>query len=269
MTDKPASPVLNAGKAISEPAVFVTGTDTGVGKTVVSAVLAVAAAARGAQAGYLKPIQTGVIDRADDSSFGHPIEGLEGSYSQSSDAAFVAAAAKSAGVYVETRTTFSFPLPAAPSVAARQVGKNVELSEVFKDFEELQQRCDFVVVEGAGGLLVPLADGFTMADLACELGLACLVVARPGLGTLNHTLLTVEAALRRGVSVVGIAFSRVPSKPNIVERTNLELVPKLTGLETLLVVPEDPGLDVDSPRVGSVVELARQMPKGFSSPKNA
>lgn len=262
-----ASLVLNAGKAISEPAVFVTGTDTGVGKTVVSAVLAVAAAARGAEAGYLKPVQTGVIDLDNPATSRHPLDGLRDLYARSRDADFVSAVANAAGLHVEVRTTFSFPLPAAPSVAAREAGKELNVGKIFEEFEELQQRCDFVVVEGAGGLLVPLTDDMTMADFAVELGMACLVVSRPTLGTLNHTLLTVEAALRRGISVVGLAFSRVPAEPTVVEQKNLELLPRLTGLELLVAIPEDSSLDVDSSRVGSLADLARQVPKGFASPK--
>lgn len=258
---------LNASKAISEPAVFITGTDTGAGKTVVSAVLAVAAAARGSEAGYLKPVQTGVLGDADRAGGAHPLEGLESLYARRGDAAFVEAVASSRGFHVRTRTTFSFPLPASPLVAASDAGARIEISEIEKDFEELQGLCDFVVVEGAGGLLVPIARDFTMADLAARLGLACVVACKPSLGTLNHTLLTVEAAHRRGLLVLGLAMTRMPSEPTVVELTNVELVAELTGLEVILVIPEYSSLDVEAASPGGLADLAVQVPRGFSSPK--
>lgn len=263
------SVTLNAGKAVSEPAVFVTGTDTGVGKTVVSAALAVAAAARGAEAGYLKPAQTGVLGDGDRASGRHPLPGLEGSYARRADAQFVEAVAASCGFHVETRTTFSFPLPAAPTVAASDAGAEVEVSKIEGDFEELQGLCDFVVVEGAGGLLVPLTPEMCMADLAARLGLACVVACKPSLGTLNHTLLTVEAAHRRGLSVVGLAIARMPLEASVVEENNLELLEELTGLEIILVLPEDAALDVESASPGNLAGLAVQVPRGFSSPRKA
>jgi dethiobiotin synthetase len=258
---------INAGKAISEPAVFVTGTDTGVGKTVVSAVLATAAASRGAEAGYLKPVQTGVLDSVDRERGHHPLEGLEPFYSDISDARFVEAVASSRGLHVETRTTFSFPLPAAPPVAADHAGREVDVSKIITDFEDLQGICDFVVVEGAGGILVPLAPGLSMADFANELGLGCVVVCTLSLGTLNHTMLTVEAAHSRGLSVVGLAIARVPDQLSIVEEKNFALLPEITGLEIVLAIPEDSSLDVGRASPGALADIAAQVPKGFSSPK--
>ncbi len=263
-----AGVTLNAGKAISESAVFVTGTDTGVGKTVVSATLAVAAAARGLESGYLKPIQTGIASRRDASPQAHPIRGIEDLYSQRPDADFVASVASSRGLYVETKTTYSLPLPAAPLVAAREAGESIELGRIEADFEELQERCDFIVVEGAGGILVPISENFFMADLAALLGLSCVIVCKPSLGTLNHTLLTQEAADRRGLAVVGLAIAGLPADPNPIEESNIELLQKLTGLELILVIPKDPNLDVSAAAPGSLGDLAVQVPRGFASPKN-
>ncbi len=260
-------PILNAGKAISEPAVFVTGTDTGVGKTVVSALLATAAAARGAQSGYLKPVQTGVLPRSEARDPSHPLPGLERYYASAPDEAFVRATAAAGGYTVATRTTYTFALPASPELAARHEGTEVDLAKIAADFEALQAACDYVVVEGAGGLLVPLTGEATMADLASRLGLPLVIVARPSLGTLNHTLLTVEAAHRRGLSVLGIAIGRMPSEPDVVTADNLETLRSLTGLEVLLSVPDNPSIDVEAGSPGSLVDLAVQIPRGFSSPK--
>ena len=100
-----------------------------------------------------------------------------------------------------------FALPAAPNVAAAHEGKQVDLDPVYRAFEKLAARHDWVVVEGAGGLLVPTTDSATMADLAARLSLPIIVVARPALGTINHTRLTVEEAARRGLELLGVVIS--------------------------------------------------------------
>jgi dethiobiotin synthetase len=170
---------------------LVTGTDTGVGKTFVSALLC----RSHPSATYVKPAQTGLaVDEAD-----------------------AAVVARMSGV--ATRQGPAFDEPLAPAVAAARAGVTVTRAMLLDPFSGL----DLVVGEGAGGLLVDLGtDGTTLADLAADLDLPLVVVARPGLGTLNHTRLTCEAAWARGLRVQGIVVNNFPAQPGPAEQTNLD-----------------------------------------------
>ncbi|MEW6473394.1 MAG: dethiobiotin synthase [Actinomycetota bacterium] len=201
---------------------FVTGTDTGVGKTVASAALCRAEREAGRTVLYAKPVQTGV-QRA-----------------EPGDAAFVAAAA---GVPVVE--CLRFPDPLAPAVAAQRVGAAIDVDALLADLEKAGDGFDRVVVEGAGGLLVPLTDDVTMADLADRLGAGLVVVTRPSLGTLNHTALTLEAARARALPVDGLVISGWPAEPGVTEETNLERLAAMAPVLGLL--PAYPGLDTADP----------------------
>ncbi|HLH21994.1 MAG TPA: dethiobiotin synthase [Chloroflexota bacterium] len=214
-----------------------TGTDTGVGKTVATAAIARALAARGRRVGVLKPVQTGVAP------------------GQPGDAAFVLAALGT-DQPPQLACTYSFREPAAPLVAARAEGARLDVGVIRAHFERLRQSHDVVLVEGAGGLLVPLAEGYSMADLARGLGLPLVVVARPGLGTLNHTLLTLEAARARGLSVLGIVLAGWREPVDLATRTNPALLCELGQAALLGVLPWDEGLSVEDLRPGRLREWA-------------
>jgi dethiobiotin synthetase len=199
---------------------FITGTDTGVGKTVAAAVLAHRAKQDGKLVRYVKPAQTGVA------------RGGKG------DADFVRAVAD-----VEAAEILRFDEPLAPAVAAERSGVTIDFDGLTADVLSHETNCDLLLVEGAGGLLAPLAGNRPMADLARALRAELVVVTRPGLGTLNHTALTLEAAERRGLPVAGLVVSGWPSRPRVAERTNLE---RLAAMGTLLaVIPRLRGLSVD------------------------
>ncbi len=168
---------------------FVTGTDTGVGKTVAACALIRGLRNEGIDVGAMKPMETGV----------DPVTGPL-------DAAALCTATGNVDP-PELVCPVRFALPAAPNVAAAHEGKQVDLDTVYRAFEELAARHDWLVVEGAGGLLVPTTDSATMADLAAHLALPIVVVARPALGTINHTRLTVEEADRRGLDLLGVVIS--------------------------------------------------------------
>ena len=192
---------------------FVTGTDTGVGKTFVTTALARALRAAGVDVGVMKPIETGV-----------PAAGPE-------DARALRAAA---GVDdpLELVCPVRFALPASPEAAARAEQRTVPLPTIREAFQTLARRHEFMLVEGAGGLLVPIDAATDMADLARELALPLLVVARPALGTVNHTRLTLEAARARGLAVLGVVASHASPSGAASEsdRRNLEgLVERLGG----------------------------------------
>lgn len=200
--------------------VFVTGTDTAVGKTVVTAAIARSLDDAGLRVAVYKPLQTGTIDGDDDARDVHHLAGCD------------------------TFTGVALPDPLAPSVAAELVGAEIDVDAIVGRFRELRAEYDAVIVEGAGGLLVPIDDDTTMADLARALELPIVVVARPALGTLNHTALTVEAARTRGLHVEGIVISGFPSDPSLAQRTNPAELEKLCDALLVGVVPHLPSLDV-------------------------
>jgi dethiobiotin synthetase len=193
--------------------VLVTGTDTGVGKTVVTAAVAAAARAAGLRVAVLKPGQTGTAT-------GEPSD---------VDTVNRLAAPTTA------RTLASYPDPLAPLAAARVAAlEPLELYAVVDAVRAAADEHDLVLVEGAGGLLVPMGlrpsgEHWTVADLAVSLGVSAVVVARAGLGTLNHTALTLEALERRAVPA-GVVLGAWPAEPELVHWANLgELVPTMVG----------------------------------------
>jgi dethiobiotin synthetase len=193
-----------------------TGTDTGVGKTIVTAAIAAAATQAGLRVAVVKPGQTGTAD------------------TDETDAETVRRLAGPATV----RNLASYPDPLAPLTAARVAGlAPLVLADVLSVVEDLAADHELVLVEGAGGLLVQMGDGsWTVADLAIALGAPAVVVARPGLGTLNHTALTLEALERREVPA-RVVVGAWPDRPELVHRTNLS---DLTG-ELAGVVPDGVG----------------------------
>jgi dethiobiotin synthetase len=193
--------------------VFVTGTDTGVGKTWAAAALAAAAVRDGLVPGYLKPAQTGEDDDA-----GEVARRVPGAV---------------------CRTLVRFRPALAPGIAARVEGSPpVALEAVVEAAGALARQTDGVIVEGAGGLLVPLAPGATMADLAAALGLPLVIVTRVTLGTLNHTALTLEAARARGLAVAGLVLNGCTPEPDVVERTNREELARLAPVIASLPLAE-------------------------------
>jgi dethiobiotin synthetase len=179
----------------------VTGTDTGVGKTVVTAALAAAAVYRGASVAVVKPAQTGVVP-------GEPAD--------------LADVRRLAGV-TDLHEFARYPDPLAPAAAARHAAlPPLDLGEVARRVGALAASDRLVLVEGAGGLLVRYdADGATVADLARALGAPLVVVAGPGLGTLNATALTLEAIAHRGLDLAGVVLGSWPTHPDLAARSNI------------------------------------------------
>ena len=184
------------------PGFFVTGTDTGVGKTLVACALARGLRGRGLDVGVMKPVETGV--------------GPDGPR----DAQALRAAAGCGDLLGEI-CPLALPLAAAPSVAAEGAGVGIALPWLRDRFEVLAARHRWMIVEGAGGLLVPLSSEATMADLALTLGLSLVVVARARLGTINHTRLTLEAATRRALPLAGVVVSHAEGPLSPADSANL------------------------------------------------
>lgn len=191
-------------------AIFVTGTDTGAGKTAVACAIARAARAAGLRVRVCKPIETGCA-RGDDGEL-VPADAL----------ALAAAAGDDSPV---TRLCPQrFALPAAPEVAAAAEGKRVDLAAIAESLALARKDADLAIVEGAGGLLVPIAPELDMAGLAARFDLPLVVVARAALGTINHTQLTLEAARARNLRVLGVVVSHTAAVHSDADRRNLELL---------------------------------------------
>jgi dethiobiotin synthetase len=132
---------------------------------------------------------------------------------------------------------YLFKKPLAPSVAAEQEGKNINPVKIFKAFDVLSKRHDFMIVEGSGGILVPLSGRYTYLDFAKELGLPVLIVARPGLGTINHTLLTVSALRQCKLNIAGIVINHaLDQKSGLTERTSPNVIENLSGIKILDII---------------------------------
>lgn len=175
--------------------VFVTGTDTGVGKTVVSSALVRRLVQTGRSVGVMKPVETGVRP----------------AHLNESDARRLMAAA---GMFeeIDEVSPYRFPAPLAPLAAASAQGQTIELTEIVRRYGQLAARYSFIVVEGAGGLLVPMGKDWDMRDLISRIGLPVVLVGRAGLGGINHALLTLEGLRQRHCAVVAVVLNEtVPS----------------------------------------------------------
>jgi dethiobiotin synthetase len=180
--------------------VLVTGTDTGVGKTIVAAWLAWLTP-RSQRVALVKAVQTGADPLVD------------------GDEAFYRAAL--AGHPITMTTLATFPEPMAPSIAARRAGKRVRVGDLACSCMEIAEDHDLTIVEGSGGLMVPIDEDTNFADFARAMGATLVLVIRPGLGTLNHTTLTLEAAVRRNISIEMLVCNGLAAKPRAVEIENL------------------------------------------------
>lgn len=201
---------------------FVTGTDTGVGKTVVAAALCAALRAAGRRVAAYKPVVTGLDD---------PV----GGWPMDHELLASATGGDPAGV-----TTATFGPAASPHLAAAISGVRLDVESLAAAARRAAQGADVLVAEGVGGLLVPLNETETIRDLAVALALPVVIAARPGLGTINHCLLTVEAARTAGLDVRGIVFTPWPEAPTAVERSNRETVASMAGVPVSVLGPTTP-----------------------------
>lgn len=202
--------------------IFITGTDTGVGKTYVACGIAAELRLQGISVGVMKPAETGCRRRQ---GMLVPADAL--------------ALAKAAGADdpIDLINPYRFVEPLAPAVAAERAGTAISLAVVLKAYRKLALRHPFMIVEGAGGIMVPLTARKTFLDLAERLALPVLIVARPGLGTINHTLLTVEALLRRSIPVAGICINDgAGHRSGIAERTNPAVIAQMTPVSLFPLV---------------------------------
>ena len=194
-----------------------TGTDTGVGKTVVAVALLVALRDSGTSAAPMKPVQTGALSRggrlsSPDLEFCLRVSGLQ----------------PAPGIK-RHMAPYLFKDACSPHLAAERAGRAIVLNKLTRSCRALAQAFDAVVVEGAGGLLAPLGKRRFMIDLVKALKLPAVLVAQPGLGTLNHTLLSLEALRRRGIPVAAVVLNGCAARPDFIEQDNIQTVRRLAG----------------------------------------
>jgi dethiobiotin synthetase len=218
--------------------IFITGTDTDVGKTALTGLLLAALRESGADAVPMKPVQTGCVDGVvPDLSFYERMTGR---------------------VYsARAHAPYQFEPACSPHLAAELAGERIELLRIAAAFEDLKSAHEMVLVEGAGGVMVPLNESQTMLDLMRQLGLPVLIAARPGLGTINHTLLTVEVLRQAGLDVLGVVIVQtVDFEATLIEKGNIRAIEKYGKVPVLATLPYIEGLGDAS---FSYAEIAAEM----------
>jgi dethiobiotin synthetase len=196
---------------------FITGTDTGVGKTIVAAGLVASLRESGMDIGVMKPIETGFSLQSSDAVFLKEIAGVEDS--------------------LDSICPYRFKHPLSPFTAAKIERVSIRFDRIVRTYARLLQDHQALLVEGAGGVLVPITRGMMMVDLALRLNLPLLVISRTGLGTINHTLLSVEVARRRGVEVAGVIFNHLSPRRGLAERTNPSVIRRFLNVPILGEIP--------------------------------
>lgn len=206
--------------------VFITGTDTGVGKTIVTAVVVTTLTANGINAGVMKPITTGTSEGTDALSDPDWLTSVTGRCDPP-----------------DLIAPYRFRTAAAPLIAAARDGRAIEPARIIGAFQALSARHDCVVVEGIGGVMVPLTPDLLVVDLVKLMGLPVLVVARASLGSINHTLLTLECLRNRGIAICGLIFNH-PSPPpaSTDESDTVRTILRLSGLRSFGELPYCAGL---------------------------
>jgi dethiobiotin synthetase len=209
--------------------IFITGTDTGVGKTLVTAALALHLKKRGLSVNVMKPIETGVSPTKE----------------RQSDAARLRSIIESEES-LGAICPYVFKLPIAPLTAAQAEGQTINLETIGKVYRLLSKQYDHLVVEGIGGVLVPITPKVIVTDLIKHLRLPVVVVGRSGLGGINHALLTIEALQRRKITVLALVLNQTQSVRSgisrIQERSTLTTLRKQAGVPVLGPLPYAPGL---------------------------
>ena len=202
---------------------FITGTDTGVGKTIIAGALIKVLCHLGMKTGAMKPVESGCV--------------REGEVLLPSDGMFLKQMAQMQEPVTQVSPS-CFESPLAPLAASEIEKRSVSVTAIKKAFYGLYTNYDAVVVEGIGGLMVPLKTDYFVVDLAKEMGLPLIVVAKPGLGSINHVMLTVNYALKEGIQVAGIILNySLPPENSLAEETNPPLLKQICPAPLIGIFP--------------------------------
>ena len=218
---------------------FVTGTDTGVGKTLIAGAIAKILADKGRNVGVFKPIATGCKRTWD---------GLI-----SSDTEFLAWCANS-DLSLSTITPVGYRTPAAPIVSAAREGLPIDFGKIAAAYKDICRDSDIIIVEGIGGVRVPLTEQFDLLDLAVEFALPVVIVARPNLGTINHTLMTIDCVRAAELKIAGVVINGYNAvNSTVAEDTAAETIGKCGREKILAVVPFDEIVNIEKPNLGEMI----------------
>ena len=221
---------------------FITGTDTGVGKTLIAGGIVFVLRQQGLKVGVFKPIASGC--RAER-------EGLI-----SDDTEFLAMCAET-DYPLSVITPVTYKTPAAPITCIDMENRPIDYEALAASYRYLCDACDVVIVEGIGGAMVPIDEEHTVLDLAAEFNLPMVIVARPNLGTINHSLLTIEAVRHAGLSVAGLVISGYNAETaDIAEETSPDVICNFSDTPLLAVVPYDVHSNVEHGHLGRPVTEA-------------
>jgi len=203
-------------------AYFITGTDTDVGKTIVTAGLSALSCHSGLKTAVMKPVQTGTKDYLPDLDTVRKLSPFILRLPQ------------------EQAMPYMFPLAASPHLAAAEAGVSIDIGLIKQRIRDIisSPTLDVLLIEGAGGVLVPINHEYTFLDLMKELNFPVIIVAKTGLGTINHTLLSLEVMKRAGLEIHGIIFNKMPLNPAIIDRDNIITIEKMGGVPILGIINE-------------------------------
>jgi dethiobiotin synthetase len=214
---------------------FITGTDTGVGKTFVAAGLIRAMKNQGLSVCPMKPAETGCRV-----SKGQLVP----------EDTVKLMMASGVDEQIDTINPYRMQKPLAPSIAAELEGVCIEKRLIFNAYEKLARKYDVLIIEGAGGIMVPLYKKYLYLDLVRDIGLPLIIVARPGLGTVNHSLLTIEAARTKDIKVLGLIFNHTKkTKTDISQKTNPEIITQIGKVPVLGIIQYIPQSDKDKSNI--------------------
>ncbi len=202
-------------------AYFISGTGTGIGKTHAAAFISKTLIERGFRVAVMKPVQTGLSDGESDMSVIKRLcQGL---------------------ITIDEKLAcpYSFQLSASPHLAAKCENRKINVVKILNCFEKIRETCPdaITLVEGAGGLMVPISKNYMTADLIKDMNIPTILVASVSLGTINHTLLSVEALKKRKIKIEGIAFSNFPNNPDLIAKDNVRVISELSGARNIGIIP--------------------------------
>ena len=218
---------------------FITSTDTGVGKTVIAGCLAKILTDKGLKVGVFKPIATG-CHRTWEGLVSYDTEFL--SYCANSD------------LHLSSITPVGYLTPAAPIVSAAREAQPVDFNKIANAYKDVCENSDIVIVEGIGGVRVPLTIEFDLLDLAVEFGLPVVIVARPNLGTINHTLMTIDCIRAAELKIAGVVINGFnATKATVAEETAEMVIAQCSGVNILCVVPFDEAVDIEEPNLPETI----------------
>ena len=209
---------------LRQPGIFIAGTDTNVGKTVVTAALGMALQQTGRTVGIMKPVETGIAPD-ETTSDGHRLKKLFAPYQN-----------------VDVRGIYRFPPPVAPLEAARTAQQGIDVDAILHACRTFAVHHDYMLVEGAGGILVPLTPTHDVRDLIKLLGFPCLVVSRTALGSINHTRLTLMGLRQAGIPIFGILLTHTDTIPEEQRASTVKLISELSDAPVLGTLPFEPCL---------------------------